>query len=279
VAKGDFDISSEYSRNARLKPAFLVAVPVAALAASWGLSGSVLLGIVSGPLAAAGLTYLFAHLSRDSGQKKQEKLFESWGGKPSIRKLRHRDTTLNPHTRARYHQKAAELLGKVMPTPAEEAADPAAADLLYGAYSNLLLERTRETKTHRLLFEELIGYGFRRNLYGMKSVGVFLTSLCTGLESLSLLSAFRTTRQLDTGKAVFLALDLFLLFCWLFTITPNWVKRASDSYAEQLLAASENLAPVTGRPASTKNSDPKPMPSRRRSKATNNPAPAGGSDS
>jgi hypothetical protein len=130
-----------------------------------------------------------------------------------------------------------------------------------------------------LLFEELISYGFRRNLYGMKSIGIFLASLCTGIESLSLFWGFRTTHQLDTGKAVFLALDLFLLFCWLFAITPNWVKRASDSYAERLLAASENLAPVTGRPASTENSDPKHRPSRRRSNATNDPAPAGGSDS
>jgi hypothetical protein len=106
-----------------------------------------------------------------------------------------------------------------------------------------------------------------------------LASLCTALESLSLFSVFRTTHQLDTSKAVFLALNLFLLFCWLFAITPNWVKRASDSYAERLLAASENLAPVTGRAASTKSSDPKPRSSRRRSNVTNDPAPAGGSDS
>jgi len=279
VAKSDFDISSEYARNARLKPAFLVGLPVAAVAASWGLSASVLLGLVSGPLAAAGLTYLFAHLSRDSGQKKQEKLFLSWGGKPSIRKLRHRDTTLNPHTRARYHQKAAELLGKAMPTPAEEAADPAGADFLYEAYCNLLLERTRDTKIHRLLFEELISYGFRRNLYGMKSIAVLLASLCTAVESVSLYSAFRSTHQVETGKAIFLALSLFLLLCWLFAITPSWVKRAADSYAERLLAASENLGSVSGRAAGTKDPNPKPKGSRRRSNTTNDPAPAGGSGS
>jgi len=36
-------------------------------------------------------------------------------------------------------------------------------------------------------------------------------------------------------------LDLFLLLCWWFLITPDWVRRAAEAYAERLLAASENL--------------------------------------
>jgi len=278
VASGGLDLSSEYARNARLKPAFLVALPVAALAATWGLSASVLLGVVSGPLAAAGLTYLLAHLSRDFGVRKQETLFRNWGGKPSVAKLRHRDTTLNCVTRARYHQKAAELLGRSMPTAAEEEADPVAADLLYEAYSNLLLERTRDTKTYRLLFDELISYGFRRNLYGMKPLGATLSAFAVTLQTVSLVLAFRTGHQVDVTKAVFLGLNLFLLTCWLFMITPAWVKRSANSYAERLLAASENLQPSARRGDPRHNAKPRAAVVDGRSNAKRGSAAVGGSE-
>src|ERR1039457_568562 len=102
MLKLGIDIFNEYSRNARLKPAFLVALPVAMLASGLGLSSSMLLGAISGPLTAAGLTFLLSQLSRDAGVRNQQGLFARWGGKPSIAKLRHRDTTLNLYTRARY---------------------------------------------------------------------------------------------------------------------------------------------------------------------------------
>lgn len=277
MAKGDLDFSNEYARNARLKPAFLVALPVAALAAAWGRSASVFLGGVSGPLAAAGLTYLLAHLSRDFGVKKQQELFRSWGGKPSVAKLRHRDATLNPHTRARYHEKAAELLGKAMPTPAEETRDPAAADLLYEAYCNLLLERTRDTRVYRLLFEELISYGFRRNLFGMKPLGLSLSVLCAGMEAAGLVFAFRMGHEMDVAKVVFLVLNLFLVSCWLFMITPSWVKRSADSYADRLLAASESLQAKTelARASAKKKSKSATASSEGRSDRKREPTPAG----
>lgn len=241
MAKALPDLPDEYTRNARLKPAFLVGLPVATLAAAWGLKASVLLGSASGPLAAAGLTYLLAHLSRDLGQRKQVELFQSWGGKPSVAKLRHRDATLNLHTRARYHEKAAQLFGKPMPTAAEEAADPTAADLVYESYCNLLLERTRDTKAYRLLFEELMSYGFRRNLLGMKPIGLSFSAVCTGVEVAALAEALRMGREADAPTVGFLAVNIFLLACWILLITPDWVKRAADSYADRLLAASESL--------------------------------------
>src|ERR1700733_5702170 len=150
----NLDFLNEYSRNARLKPALLASLPVAFIALGYGLKSSVLLGALFGPLSAVGLTYLLAHLTRDFGVTKQAELFRTWGGKPSVTKLRHRDVSLNPYTRARYHANAAEALGRPMPTAEEEEADPVGADSLYEAYSNVLLERTRNTKTFRLLFEE-----------------------------------------------------------------------------------------------------------------------------
>ncbi len=241
MKKPDLDVSNEYARNARLKPALLASLPLGTLAVGFGLKSSVMMATLFGPLAAAGFTYLLAHLTRDLGVRKQTELFQSWGGKPSVAKLRHRDVSLNPHTRARYHEKAAALLGKRMPTPAEEAADPVAADSLYEAYSNVLLERTRDTKFFRLLFEELMSYGFRRNLFAMKPLGIWLCFACTLLQAALLVRAVLIAGHIDTANAVLAGLDLFLLLCWWFLITPDWVRRAAEAYAERLLAASENI--------------------------------------
>jgi hypothetical protein len=240
MKKSDLDVSSEYARNARLKPALLASLPLATLAVGFGLKSSVMMAALFGPLAAAGFTYLLAHLTRDLGVRKQVELFRSWGGKPSTTKLRHRDGSLNPHTRARYHEKAAAVLGKRMPTAAEEEADPAAADALYEAYSNVLLERTRDTREFRLLFEELMSYGFRRNLFAMKAPGIWLCLVCTLLQAALLVGALRIAGRIDTANAVLAGLDLFLLLCWWLLITPAWVRRAGEAYAERLLAASEN---------------------------------------
>lgn len=251
------DFSNEYARNARLKPALLVSLPVALLAMTFGLKSSVLVGALFGPLTAVGFTYLLAHLTRDFGVKKQVELFRSWGGKPSVTKLRHRDTSLNPHTRQRYHDKAAELLGKRLPTPADEEANPSAADLLYEAYSNLLLERTRDTKKFRLLFEELIGYGFRRNLFALKTLGLWLCVFCLLAEIAVLVHAIRKGVDGVETTAVFAALDFFLMVSWWFWIRADWVRRAADAYADRLLAASENLGTVSAMNLSPETSRPK----------------------
>jgi len=251
------DFSNEYARNARLKPALLVSLPVALLAMTFGLKSSVLVGALFGPLTAVGFTYLLAHLTRDFGVKKQPELFRNWDGKPSVTKLRHRDASLNPHTRERYHEKAAELLGKRLPTAADEESNPAAADLLYEAYSNLLLECTRDTKKFRLLFEELISYGFRRNLFALKSLGLCLCAFCLLAEMVALGHAVRKGIGGVETTAVFAALDSFLMVCWWFWIRTDWVRRAADAYADRLLAASENLGPGSATKRSRETSRPK----------------------
>lgn len=258
MVKLGIDILNEYSRNARLKPAFLVGLPVALLATGLGLSSSRLLGAISGPLTAAGLTFLLSQLSRDAGVRRQQALYITWDGKPSVTKLRHRDDTLNSHTKSRYHAVAADLLGRPMPSCDEETADPKAADSLYEAYSNLLLERTRDTKQFRLLFEELMHYGFRRNLFAMKSVGTFLSFVCGAAEVFIAFHAYRVDARFDVLNCVFALLDLFLLLCWAGLISEGWVKRSADAYAERLLAASEKLRSSRPNvPAKEKQSDRK----------------------
>ena len=65
------------------------------------------------------------------------------------------------------------------------------ADEIYRSWSNYLRTNVRDIEKYNLLFAELINYGFRRNVYGMKyfySLGGIL-SLClfslSGIETIA----------------------------------------------------------------------------------------------
>lgn len=237
-----FDI---YNRNARLKPALIAVLPLIGLVTALGLDISLLTGVLSGLLSTAGLTLLLAQFGRDFGKGKEKYLFERWGGKPSVVKMRHGNTTINSHTRHRYHAAASHLLGIDMPSQEQEQNDSDAADAKYEAYSNLLLERTRSHAEFPLVFQELTNYGFRRNLWGMKPVALAINSVSIAIEIT--IAVFGLLGYGWTPPVISMALlvvSVLLLGCWIFLITPDWVRTAADAYAERLLAASEKLCDI-----------------------------------
>lgn len=128
---------------------------------------------------------------------------------------------------------------------------------------NLLLERTRDGKKFPLIFQELTNYGFRRNLWGMKPIGLTLNTVCLFSQIawvLYSLAAHRTPSALTVSS---LLISAFLLACWAFFINPEWVRIAANAYAERLLASSEMLQQTA-----VSSSLEKPAPRRR----TKNPS-------
>lgn len=230
-----------YNINARLKPALLTILPLGAVAVLMGLGVSIVTGAIAGPLSIFGFTALLSQVAREFGSRKEPALFADWGGKPSVAKLRHRDLTLNQHTKARYHMVASRLLGRPMPTVAEELKDPGEADSVYEAYSNLLLERTRDKQRFPLVFEELTNYGFRRNLWGMKPIGCLIVLGSLTVQFVYGAFSFYHHARLAPVNLALLLMNLALSLCWVFVINPSWVKGAADAYAVRLLAASEQL--------------------------------------
>lgn len=232
----------EYSRNARLKPAFLVWIPLTFVGIFLSSAVSVKLSALIGSLTSLGLPFLLAQVGRDYGKRKEPTLYSCWGGKPTVALLRHRDTTLNEYTKHRYHAKAASLIPTVaFPTVKNERDDPIAADAKYEAFSDFLIHKTRDHHAFPLLFQENINYGFRRNLWGMKPLGLSL-SLCTAVLFL-LLAGFDISekRGLPVLLVAILVLNVILVFFWASVVNSDWVRTAGYAYAERLLECSESL--------------------------------------
>jgi hypothetical protein len=234
-------VLDEYDRNARLKPVLLMVLPVSLLIVTLGAAYSTAVSVLAAPLTAMGFAYIMAQFARDWGKQKQPHLFALWGGCPTTAKLRHRDTTLNPHTRARYHEFSSRLIGKPLPTIQEEQADPEAADAIYESVGDRLREETRDKREFPLVFAELTSYGFRRNLWGMKRFGIVVAILAVSGQTIILAADAVAGRSIAPIPAIATVANILLLLVWIIVVTPSWVKTAADGYAERLLATRDAL--------------------------------------
>lgn len=241
-----------YDYRARHLPVVLAGLPVlwtlAIVIADFGLSLSWPLLTASGVTAAVFM--LFGRFARAKGREVQVNLSKDWGGMPATAMLRHRDTRLNPHTKALYHERI-RALGQPfsMPTLEEEDADPAAADYLYGAAVDELRRRAK-AGNNRAVARENVGYGFARNLYGLKPYALGLAGLC--FIALATLALWRSGGVLATVRPIdALALAALVGYAGVFAliVTPSFVRHHAEGYSAALL---ETAATLPARPRRTK---------------------------
>ncbi len=233
-----------YSRQARLQPALIVVIPAAILIVVWFPALLSVWGVVLTVASSCGITILLSQIARDRGKRREPELSAAWRGKPSVALLRHSDDRVDENTKARYRAfLKARLPDLKLPGALDEEADPAAADRAYQSVTAWLLTQTRDTKIFGLLFRENVSYGFRRNLWGLKPIGlvVALASACTSAAALvydylALHEALLAQVVIVTAAAWILAL------VWLSLITPAWVRIPADAYGQQLLAACDTLS-------------------------------------
>ena len=242
-------ITEGYERKARLYPALLLIAPVvgtgvALLTAKFSGLQSLGAGVVG-----CGGAFLLTQLARDAGKKHEASLFAKWGGLPSIAIFRHRDPRIDAITKTRYHKKLTGLVKEAKaPTPEQEQADPTAADAVYAAWSNYLRVNTRDTKKFALLFQENVAYGYRRNVWGLRPVGIIVSLLCLVACCVRLYLFHASSGEIDEALGGALAFAAIILLLWLFRFNGNWVRVPADAYAERLAECAETLGGKTTTP-------------------------------
>lgn len=229
-----------YVLQARLFPAVLALAPAiaflfASVAASYDSLGlpQVLLTVAVGVL-----FFALSDLTRRLGLRAERSIFASSGGRPFPTVLRHGDKTIDMRSKARYHRYLSSAIGEHAPSPSAEATDPVGADAFYVACGNWLRECTRDPKVFHLLFSENVAYGFRRNLFGLKWIGLILNGatvlLCLWLVAKS------ENELLPQYGAVLVVAGLHALY-FSFGVTRGSVEEASRSYGRQLVLSCETL--------------------------------------
>ena len=234
-----------YERKARLYPALLLFMPVAVVVAC-GLGTSISrVEAVCGLVVSCGGLLLLAQIARDAGKRKERSLFERWGGIPSVCIFRHLNARMDAITKARYHRRMSDLVREAKaPSPDEEAANPIAADGVYTSWSTYIRVNTRDIGKYALLFQENINYGYRRNVWGLRPIGIAVTSVSFACSVAWFYFRYRSAGQISVELIIASVVTLFLLLLWVFHFTADWVRVPADAYAERLAEAIDSLTPA-----------------------------------
>ncbi|PAY24130.1 hypothetical protein CEY15_04820 [Dietzia natronolimnaea] len=207
--------------------AMLIAIEVPAAETWWNL--------LPIPVALA-LSALVTHLGRDAGKGVEKALWENWGGPPTTQMLRWAGAE-NPITQQDLHESLQAIVGTniTLPTSDQEKEDPTRADHIYEAAVRTLIARTGDKEKYPKLKNDLIGYCFRRNVYGLRTFAIAVAGFLV-IGSIVAIVALPST-PVDVGPTIPIV-TLLIALVWIVLyaawFTSNWVRRAADAYADEL---------------------------------------------
>jgi hypothetical protein len=233
-----------YTLKARFYPVIILFSPIIVIGVFYSFQFESIIMLLSSLGFLGALTYLFSQLGRDRGYHKQTYLWNSWGGAPTIQILRFRDAHIDQHTKKRYHQKLQSLCPvDSLPDKSYEELNPAIADEVYQTWTKFMISKTRDVKSFPLLLKDNTSYGFRRNLWGLKSIGLALCiSLLISNYLFWLIKTKKSNPFLLPESFIYstIALTIILSF-WIVIVNSKWVKVPAFSYAERLFETLETL--------------------------------------
>jgi len=227
----------EYSLKARVNPALLVLLPVFVVVAVWFPSLYEFGTAIAGLFVSCGAVAILAHFARERGKKIEPGLWSQWGGAPATMALHHSDSLIEDHLKNRYHKfLETKIPNWRAPSPEEEIENPKHSFQTYNSAIGWLKERTRDSKRFPLVFAENINYGFRRNVLGLKTIGIIFSF---GSVLFNLWFCYRAVCSQGVAATI---ISFFFMFWWIAVVKDSWVKKSADEYSDKLLASCDLLA-------------------------------------
>lgn len=227
------NLIDRYVLGARVAPVAVVAFSLFLAISAWIPFSQWPIKLLGGSAFLALGAFVLAQIARDAGKAIEGPLWRSWGGPPTVRMLRHSDTTIAPGSKSLiYRQLIRFSIVDRLPSESEERQDPGHADELYGVCSEWLRRKALELKAKSpfdVVHAENISYGFQRNILGIKRYGLAISFIALGVA----ISAFFFNRRPFIELAGILIVGSYLTF----GVTEAAVKRSADEYAKRLLDA------------------------------------------
>lgn len=235
-----------YRVHAQLAPALIVLLPVVVGVIAW-FPGAVDLGrVLIGAAITTGGMFFLAQVGRDAGKRKEAWLHSTWGGKPTTALLRHRDDTLDVSTRSRYHGFLSVCAqGATWPSPEVEGADPEAADSMYDSAVQWLIAQASDRRRFPLVFQENVNYGFRRNLWGLRPMGLAIAVGCLIANVTAAFAMYSSGNHVPVEGLIGLLVTGLLVVPWLVIVKPDWVRVPAFAYARALFQVCDVISADT----------------------------------
>ena len=231
-----------YALRARLFPALIATAPAITLAGTLITWNQFHVSQAIAALVLSVLLFAFADYARRQGKRIQRDVFRNIGGVlPSVAMLRHSDTTLHATVKERIVTFVGKKIGRSPPTEAQERAEPAEAGSFYDHCGVWLREHMRGP-AFKLLLEENITYGFRRNLLGMKYIGFGLSAFTLIIAGSITVIRYRADPSQDLSPFLLIVVVAALHAAYFaLVVTRISVQQAGGTYAHQLFASCETL--------------------------------------
>jgi hypothetical protein len=241
----------KYERQARLVPGLLALLPVAVTVTALGLRQAPVVSVVVSLLSISGGPVLLADTVRSLGLTAQDQLWSSWDGAPTTIALRLRESTMNVVQRDIWRAAVEKVAGVKLASGRSESTNPDRADQTIEAAVSRIRELTRDDPRFYVVQAENRGYGFRRNLYGVRTLGriVSMLGLLTILGFIFWPLINGNHPALQTAYVLGAVVDAFIAIGWYVMPSSVWVRQAGDKYAYQLLQAAVTLDSDTSQSA------------------------------
>lgn len=226
-----------YTLGARVAPVAVVAFSLFLAISAWIPFSQWPIKLLGGSAFLVLGAFVLAQLARDAGKAIEAPLWASWGGPPTVRVLRHRDTTIPSATKSLLHRHLVELgIVNRMPSEAKEREHPDQADEVCLTCADWLRRKTLEMKSKApfdVVHSENISYGYRRNILGIKPYGLSILSTAF----IVTVAAFFFCREPYIELCGIVVVGAYLIF----GVTKAALKRAADEYSKRLLDAAQTL--------------------------------------
>ena len=231
-----------YTLRARLFPSVLAVAPLLALATMFVATVSFGIPQTLVGIAVAVLLYTCAEVGRRFGKSAEKRLFAEYGGRPVFAALRRQSHVFSGATKERYRNFLAAKIGQQVPSSKAERDDPRSVDGFYRDCAAWLREHTRDTEKFKVLFNENIGYGFWRNLRGMKALALVCNVITLVASAVMLWEQGLFPGEPERGLlVVVLVIALIHALFFFVAVTDKAVMEASDNYERQLALATETF--------------------------------------
>jgi hypothetical protein len=124
-----------------------------------------------------------------------------------------------------------------------EQRDSTSCDEIYRAWTTYLIGKTRDPKAFGLLLKENTSYGFRRNLWALKPMAIWLIIVIALVNYLVYFNGAGTGNPMEFS-ALYWGSNFILLLglgFWTIAVNSNWVKMPAFAYAHRLCESIDNL--------------------------------------